>query len=201
MNTVGLIICGAFGHEVNSLIAKHQWDAEVVAVPAVNHVFPDRIAPDVEKKINALRTRYEHLVVVYGDCGSKGQLDAMLAKYPDIPRISGPHCYEMYSGELFNELLAEEPGTYILTDFMVRTFNGLILKSMGLDRFPALKKEYFRNYTRVCYLMQTDKQEYRKKAEEIAAYLELPLRFYYVGYGGLETRLAELMEQMQKNAD
>jgi hypothetical protein len=76
---------------------------------------------------------------------------------------------------------------------MVRTFNGLILKSMGLDRFPVLKKEYFRNYTRICYMMQTDKQEYRNKAQEIAAYLELPLEFYYVGYGELETRLTEAM--------
>ena len=97
--------------------------------------------------------------------------------------------------------MAEEPGTYILTDFMVRTFNGLIVKSLGLDRFPVLKKGYFKNYTRFCYLMQTDKQEFRKKAEEIAAYLELPLEFYYVGYGGLETRLAELMQQIRNNAD
>ena len=190
---VGLIVCGALGQEVNALIAEHQWDAEIVAVRAVNHVFPERIAPDVEKKIKELREEFDQLLVVYGDCGSKGQLDAMLAEYPDIPRISGPHCYEMYSGGLFEELLFEEPGTYFLTDFMVRTFNGLILKSMGLDRFPILKKEYFRNYTRICYLMQRDLQEYRDKAYKIADYLELPLQIYYVGYGELETRLTEAM--------
>lgn len=193
--TVGLIVCGALGQEVNALITQHKWDAEIVALRAVNHVFPERIAPDVEEKIIALRNEYDHLVVVYGDCGSKGQLDEMLADYPEIPRISGPHCYEMYSGGLFEELLAEEPGTYFLTDFMVRTFNGLILKSMGLDRYPSLKKEYFRNYTRICYLMQADLQEYREKAARIADYLELPLQIYPVGYGELETRLAEVINQ------
>jgi hypothetical protein len=199
--TVGLVICGALGQEVNALITQHQWDAEIVALRAVNHVFPERIAPDVEKKILALRTKYDHLAVVYGECGSKGELDFMLANYPDIRRISGPHCYEIYSGELFEELLAEEPGTYFLTDFMVRTFNGLIIKSMGLDRFPSLKKEYFRNYTRICYLMQVDLEEYRNKAYKIAEYLELPLQIYHVGYGELETRLAELMTQFGINAE
>ena len=83
--------------------------------------------------------------MLFGDCGSKGALDRMLEEYPDIEHISGSHCYEFYSGELFVKLMEEEPGTYFLTDFMVRTFQGLIVKSMGLDRFPQLKQEYFRN--------------------------------------------------------
>ena len=132
--TVGFIVCGALGQEIHALIKKHNWDAEVHGIRAVNHVFPERIAPDVEARIQALRTLYDHLLVLYGDCGSKGALDAMLQEYPEIQRISGPHCYEIYAGDLFQELLDQEPGTYILTDFMVRTFDGLILKSMGLDR-------------------------------------------------------------------
>lgn len=195
--TIGLIVCGALGQEVHALIQRHRWDAEVLGIRAVDHVFPERIAPDVEERIIALRDQYDHLLVVYGDCGSKGALDKMLARYPDIQRISGEHCYEFYAGHKFEELLAQEPGTYLLTDFMVRTFYGLIAKSMGLDRFPELKSEYFRNYKRIVYLMQSDTVEYRQRAQEIAEFLGLPLEIRFTGYGELEKRLCALVGSLQ----
>jgi len=191
--TTGLIICGALGKEVVDIVDKHGWDAEVIGIPAVVHVFPDQIAPKVEERILELREKFDRFIVLFGDCGSKGALDQMLVKYPDIERIAGPHCYEFYGGELFASLMEEEPGTYFLTDFMLRTFQGLIIKSMGLDRFPQLKTEYFRNYKRLVYLIQNDNPEYRLKAHEIADYLELPLTIIETGYGFLEERLVALM--------
>ena len=197
--TTGLIICGALGREVNALIQKHGWDAEIIGVPAVDHVFPARIAPDVEQRILDARKKYERLIVVFGDCGSGGALDRMLVRYPDIQRISGPDCYEMYSGGLFKKLLEDEPGTYFLTDFMVRTFQGLILKNMGLDRYPELKQDYFKNYKRVMYLAQTHDEKLHQKAREIANYLELDFEARYTGHGHLETRLAAMMEKSTDN--
>lgn len=194
--TVGLIICGALGREVNTLIQKYKWDAEIIGVRAIDHVFPERIAPDVEERILAARDQFERLLIIYGDCGSKGALDEMLAKYPDIGRIDGPHCYEFYAGKQFEEILGEEPGTYILTDFMVRTFNGLILKSMGLDRFPELKNDYFSNYKRIVYLIQVKDLENLAKAQKIAEYLELPLELKFTGLGLLETRLKSFMDDL-----
>ena len=191
--TTGLIICGALGKEVLDLIDKYGWDAEIVGVPAVVHVFPEQIAPKVEAHILALRNKYERLIVLFGDCGSKGALNQMLEKYPDIERISGPHCYEFYGGELFIKLMEDEPGTFFLTDFIVRTFQGLIIKSMGLDRFPQLKQEYFRNYKRLVYLVQKDDPEYRQKAYRVSEYLELPLTIIETGYASLEERLVALM--------
>ena len=192
--TTGLIICGALGREVIAIVRKHGWDMELVAVPAVDHVFPDRIAPDVEKKIMAMKNHYERLIVVYGDCGSNGALDEVLNRL-GIERIAGPHCYEFYVGQAFQEIMAEEPGTYFLTDFMVRTFNGLIMKSMGLDRFPELKDDYFKNYQRIVYLAQSLDEELRVKAAAIAAYLGLPLEIRETGFNYLESRLVELMNK------
>ena len=192
--TTGMIICGALGREVIGIIKKHGWDAEVVGIPAIDHVFPERIARHVEQRISELNDRYERLIVVYGDCGSKGVLDEVLERL-GIERIAGPHCYEFYGGKAFQELMDEEPGTYFLTDFMVRTFNGLIMKSMGLDRYPQLKADYFRNYKRIVYLAQNDLTEYRQKAQVISNYLSLPLEVRFTGYGMLEQRLVELMEK------
>jgi hypothetical protein len=191
--TVGLIICGALGREVTEMVQKNGWDAQVIGVPAIDHVFPERIAPDVEKRILALRHQYDRLIVVFGDCGSAGALDRMLEGHPDIERIQGPHCYEFYGGDDFHTWMEAEPGTFFLTDFMVRTFNGLIMKSMGLDRFPSLKKEYFRNYKRVLYLAQSEDEGLTERAREIAEYLGLPLEIRQTGYGGLEKRIAALL--------
>lgn len=192
--TIGLIICGALAHEVLDIVDKYGWDAEVVGIPAIDHMFPERIAPDVEKRILELRETYERLIVVFGDCGSNGALDTILTKY-NIERIAGPHCYEMYGGQTFHHLMEEEPGTFFLTDFLLRTFKGTILKGLGLDRYPQLKEDYFGNYERVVYLAQNDSPAMRKRAEDAAAYLDLPLEVRITGYGLLETRLVALVEQ------
>jgi len=191
--TTGLILCGALGREVKTLIEKHSWDAEMIGVPAIDHVFPERIAADVEALIVKWQEEYARIIVVFGDCGSYGALDKMLDNYPNIKRITGPHCYDFFGGKTFQILMAEEPGTYLLTDFMVRTFRGLISKSMGLDRFPELQEVYFRNYKRVVYLAQTNDSRLRQKAEEIASDLELPLEIRDTGYGPFEARLKSLI--------
>jgi hypothetical protein len=192
--TTGLIICGALGREVIDIVRKYGWDVDIVAVPALDHVFPERIAPDVESKFEAMKNQYERLIVVFGDCGSKGALDETLERL-GIERIAGPHCYEFYGGQAFQEIMNEEPGTYFLTDFMVRTFNGLIMKSMGLDRYPDLRDDYFKNYKRIVYLAQAPEPELKARAEAIAAYLGLPLEIRETGFNYLETRLVELMNK------
>lgn len=187
------IICGALAREVLAIIEHHGWNADVVGVPALDHMQPERIAPDVEKRLLALQEAYARIFVVFGDCGSQGALDEVLARY-GIQRVDGPHCYEFYGGETFHALMEEEPGTFFLTDFLVRGFRGLVIKGLGLDRFPQLKDDYFRNYRRVVYLVQIPDPELVARAEEVAAYLDLPLEVRETGYGGLEARLVALME-------
>ncbi|MCA9970266.1 MAG: DUF1638 domain-containing protein [Anaerolineales bacterium] len=190
--STAFIICGALGREVLAIIEKHGWDAAVFGVSAVDHVFPERIAPDVEKRYLEIREQFARVIVVFGDCGSRGALDALLQKY-DLERLAGPHCYEMYGGDLFQALMDEEPGTFFLTDFLVRGFRGTILKSLGLDRFPQLKEEYFRNYKRIVYLAQLPDPELVAQAQAAADYLGLPLVVRETGFGLLEARLVALM--------
>jgi hypothetical protein len=188
-----LVICGALAREVRDIIERHGWEVDLFGVSALDHLVPARIAPDVERQIQALRADYAQIFVVYGDCGTGGALDQMLARH-GIQRIAGPHCYEMYGGQAFQELMSEEPGTFFLTDFLVRAFRGTVLRGLGLDRFPELKTDYFRNYRKVVYLAQTRDTGLHEKAAQIAAYLELPLEIRYTGYRHLEERLVALME-------
>ena len=92
--------------------------------------------------------------------------------------------------------MAEQPGTFFLTDFLVRGFEGTVLKGLGVDRFPELKDVYFANYTRLVYLIQQEDQELLDKARRIAGMLRLPIELRHTGYGLLETRLVELMAEI-----
>jgi hypothetical protein len=187
------IACGALAREVLAIIRKYDWDVELFGVTAMDHMYPDRIAPDVEKRYLAIREQFDRVIVVYGDCGSRGAVDALMTKY-DLERVAGPHCYEMYGGNTFQSLMDEEPGTFFLTDFLVRGFRGTIVKGLGLDRFPQLKEDYFRHYKRLVYLTQNDDGALLAQAEAAAAYLALPLEIRHTGYGLLEERLVAMMQ-------
>jgi hypothetical protein len=189
-----LVACGAFGRELRELKAKHGWDADVLGISVLLHNHPNQIPGAVRERIREARSRYERVVVVYGDCGTSGQLDALLAQ-EGVERIAGPHCYEIFGGPDFDKLMDEELGTYFLTDFLVRSFDHLVVKGLGLDRYPELRHDYFGNYRRVVHLTQRDDPELAERARRAAARLGLPLETRKVGYGALETRLLALMGQ------
>ena len=91
--------------------------------------------------------------------------------------------------------MRERPATFFLTDWLVRNFERAVIRGLGLDRYPDLKPVYFQNYTHCIYLAQLPNEGLRAKADEIAAYLELPLEVRSVGFGELESRLTSLVEE------
>jgi len=187
-----VIACGALAREVMALKGKYGWQADILGVPALLHNRPDRIPAAVLKRIREARAKYERVVVVYGDCGTGGLLDRML-EAEGVERVGGPHCYEMYADGEFETFMREAAGTFFLTDFLVRSFDHLVIEGLGLDRHPELRQEYFGNYVRAVYLAQTDDPALWKKAQWAADQLSLPLEIRYVGLGALESRLQELM--------
>jgi hypothetical protein len=195
--TVAFVLCGALAREVIAITRRHGWEVALFGVAASDHMLPARIAPDVERRLRELIPRFERIVVLYGDCGTSGRLDEVLARY-NVPRIAGPHCYEMYGGAAFDAQLATDPGAFFLTDFLVRGFEGTIVKGLGLDRFPELRDDYFANYNRLVYLVQHEDAALIAKAQVIAGTLGLPLELQRTGYGQLEQRLVALMAEIHE---
>ena len=193
MKEIALIVCGALAREVLALKEKHNWDADIVGLPVLLHNEPERIPPAVAARIQQIREDYKRLIVVYGDCGTSGSLDRLLAQ-EGVPRIAGPHCYEMYANGSFTEIMEADPGTYFLTDYLVGSFDHLVIEGLGIDRNPELRDDYFKNYNRVVYLAQRDDPALRDKAQWAADRLGLPLDIRQTGYGLLEQRLLELIE-------
>lgn len=188
-----LIVCGALAREVLTLRDRNGWAVAVLGVPALLHNTPGRIPEAVRRRIQEARITYERVIVVYGDCGTGGHLDRALAA-EGVERVSGPHCYEMYAGaEGFASLMAQQLGTFFLTDYLVRSFDHLVIEGLGLDRFPELRADYFGSYTRCVYLAQTEDAALWERAAWCAAQIGLPLEIRPTGYGALEQRLAELL--------
>src|ERR1700683_5709659 len=150
-----LIACGALAREIAALKRANNWSSIAVqCLPAQLHNRPEQIAPAVEAAIRAARPRYAHIFVAYGECGTRGALDAVLAA-AGVERLPGAHCYEFpATAEVFAQLSAAEPGTFSLTDFLLRHFQRLVVVPLGLDRHPELAQEYFRHYRRLVYLSQ-----------------------------------------------
>ena len=193
MKNLALLICGALGKEVKTIVDEHGWDVDIYGVPAMHHFYPKKIVEAVDRKLKQLSNGYQQLVVVYGDCGTAGALEPVLERYGAV-RVRGPHCYEMFAGSDFDRIADERPATFFLTDWLVRNFERAVIRGLGLDRYPELKPVYFQNYTDLLYLAQFVDPRLTEKAQEIATYLGLPLEVRHVGFGDLETRLAELVE-------
>jgi hypothetical protein len=193
MNDVALLICGALGKEVKTMVDEHGWNVDIYGVPAMHHFYPKKIVEAVDRKLDDLSARYRQVVVVYGDCGTAGALEPVLERHAAV-RVRGPHCYEMFAGADFERITEERPATFFLTDWLVRNFERAVIRGLGLDRYPDLKPVYFQNYTDLLYLAQFTDARLTEKAREIATYLGLPLEVRQVGFGELETRLAQLVE-------
>jgi hypothetical protein len=189
---VAFLACGAVALDTKTLVDRHGWDADVHGISSELHMTPLEIAPAVEEKLKVLVERYERVIVVYGDCGTGGRLDEVLARYPAV-RPAGVHCFQWYSGRLF-EQTSEDIGIYFLTDWLVDNWDRAVIKGLGLDRFEWMKESYFGNLTRVLFVRQHPDPGREAKAREIAAYMEKPLEIHDLGIAPLEDLLVPLME-------
>ena len=188
-----VIACGALAREIVALKRANGWaHLDVHCLPAEMHNHPQRIPGAVRNAIRVHRERCASIFVAYGDCGTGGELDAVLAA-EGVQRVPGAHCYEFYAGaHEFAALADAEPGTFYVTDFLLRHFERLVIGGLGLDRHPELRDRYFGNYRRLVYLAQAHAPERMATARAAAARLGLAFEFRCTGYGELERSLRTL---------
>jgi hypothetical protein len=188
-----LICCGAIAREVVALVRDNDWHhMRVECLPAHLHNTPEAIPEAVRVKIRAARRRGDdEILVLYGDCGTGGLLDKVLRE-EGVERIFGNHCYEAFAGpEELAEVMAAEPGTFFVTDFLARHFERLVIKGLGLDRYPKLRDSYFGRYRKLLYLAQSRDSDLEARARKAARTLGLAFEMRHTGFGGYERFLAD----------
>jgi len=189
---VVVLACGALAAEVHAAARRRGWTLEVRPLPALLHNRPAQIAPALERELRALAAEGRRALIAYGDCGSRGEI-ARLARERGVAMLGADDCYGLFAGRALAEELEREPGTYLLTDFLARTFERTVIRELGLDRHPELRDAYFRHYTRVLWLAQRPTAATRAAAQRAAARLGLPLVVRHVGAGALERELERLL--------
>ena len=195
MGRLLVIGCGALAEELSALKRANQWTAlDIKCLDAALHNRPERIADRLESVLAQHHAEYTNILIAYADCGTGGAVDRVAQQF-NAQRLPGAHCYEFYATSPVFEALAEaEPGTFYLTDFLVRHFDRLVIEEMKLDAHPELEDMLFGRYRRVVYLTQVDSTELLDQAERAATRLKLPLEVVTTGYGLLaETVEAEVI--------
>ena len=191
MSRLLVIACGALAHEITALRRANGWDRmEVRCLPAELHNRPEKIPAAVRALIHESRGDFQSIFVAYADCGTGGMLDVVLRE-EGVERIPGAHCYEFFAtAPVFAALADAEPGTFYLTDFLLRHFERLVIRGLGLDTHPELFAAYFGNYRKLVYLAQAPEAGSCGQAREIAGRMGLEFEYRQTGYGTLGVKLA-----------
>jgi len=188
-----IIACGALSGPIREMIKRRNWPVELYSLPSLLHNQPAQIAPEVERLAVAALDRGLPVAVAYADCGTYGALDEVCGRL-GLRRLPGLHCYDLLAGpSRVAELFAAEPGTYLLTDFLVRSFRRSVLTELGLDRYPELWPDYFGHYRRVVWLAQHRDPALEREAAAVAAMFGLPLTVIDTGTARLERALENLI--------
>jgi hypothetical protein len=190
-----VISCGALGAHIREITARRGWPVELYSLPSLLHNHPERIAPAAERLARDLQARGLRVALGYADCGSYGALDELCARL-NLRRLPGLHCYDVLAGAgRLQTIFEREPGTYLLTDFLVRSFRRSVLAELGLDAHPELWPDYFGHYRRLVWLAQDRDPALDAEAAAIARMFGLPLTVIDVGTAGLERELALLLAE------
>jgi Protein of unknown function (DUF1638) len=178
---------------VRDIAARRGWAAAVHSLPAVLHNRPAQIGPAARDLARELQARGLTVVLAYADCGSYGALDEVCAEL-GLRRLPGLHCYDVLGGpDRIAAELAAEPGTYLLTDYLVASFRKTVLAGLGLDRYPELWPDYFGHYRRLVWLAQARDPALETAAAGIAEQFGLPLTVIDTGTSRLEAELERLI--------
>lgn len=188
-----LIACGAIAQPAAQIVEQQGWALDVHPLPPLLHNQPHLIAGEVEQLAGRLGSTYDEVVVGYADCGTYGALDALCDEL-GLAKLPGLHCYDVYAGaSQIETFFADQPGTYLLTDFLVKSFARTVETELGLDRYPELRDDYFKHYTRMVWLAQDQTPELRSAAEAAATRIGLPLTVVPTGTDGLKNALKALL--------
>src|SRR5215468_1705089 len=188
-----VIACGALAAHLREIVTRRGWRVELYCLPALLHNRPAQITPDAERIARRALARGRRVALAYADCGTYGALDEVCARL-GLRRLPGLHCYDVLAGpSRVRALFDTEPGTYVLTDFLVRSFRRTVLAELGLDRYPQLWPDYFGHYRRVVWLAQQPDPALTAEAGRVAAMFGLPLTVIETGTAQLERELACLV--------
>lgn len=191
--SIGVVACGAIATHIASIQERYELDLTIYPLPPLLHNSPQKIAGEVDALLSKIKSDHEKCVVAYADCGTYGALDSVIEAH-HVARLGGNHCYDIFAGQSeVKQIMEKTPGTYFLTDFLVKSFHRSVVVELGLDKRPELRDDYFKNYEQVIWLAQNPTSELEAEAHRAVALIGLPLEIRVVGEDGLTKEILNLV--------
>jgi Protein of unknown function (DUF1638) len=189
-----IIACGALAGHIREIASRRGWQVTVRPIQAAFHNRPQQIRGNVEQAVKAAQASGTKAVIAYADCGTYGALDDLTSE-AGVSRLPGLHCYDLYAGAAeIEKLFEDEPGTYLLTDYLIKSWERSVIQPLGLDRHPELWPDYFGHYRRLVWLAQEATPDLEEQATRIAQRFNLPLTCLPTGTKRLEAALTSLID-------
>ena len=151
--TTAVVACGALALHVSAIAERRGWSVDVHPLPPELHNRPERIAPAMSELIGSWATATTRSPLPTPTAAATAR-STMRSTAPASPGCRASTATTSSAATRSPTAMAEQPGTYFLTDFLARTFERTVWRSLGLDRHPELRDSYFHAYTRVIWLAQ-----------------------------------------------
>ncbi|MEI6404772.1 MAG: DUF1638 domain-containing protein [Actinomycetes bacterium] len=193
--TLAVIACGALAVHIEDIAERNSLELTLRTIDPLFHNRPENIAPSVDRALDELSATHDKVVVAYADCGTYGALDEVCANH-NVERLAGMHCYDVFAtAERMRAEFEKEAGTFVLTDYLVKTFRRSVMQELGMDRYPELRDDYFHSYRRLLWLTQHESPELLQAAQDVSELIHLPLEIVHVGDRHLEEQLLALVQE------
>jgi uncharacterized protein DUF1638 len=192
---VAIVTCGALVVGLRGVLAEHDWSADIYAIDALYHLRPERIPEAARALVHEIRDRYEEVILLYGDCGTRGELDQIIDEL-GATRPPGMHCYQMLLGDGYRDLVDRSPGAFFLTPWLVKNWRGAVLQPLGLLEHPELRDHYFAHITHVVYIDWPPTSRLLEEAHAVAAWLERPLTLAFSDGGAITSHLERIFARL-----
>jgi len=166
-----LITCDALRSNIDQLLTRYSIEGKIEYIDSALHVVVHRLNKAVESALDEQSALGNEAVLGFGRCCN---IVDEWAEQHEAPYTKVENCYHLFLGDAYYDLLKEEPGTYFLTNYLARNFKELVIHPLKIDEYPQLKDMLFKHYKRLLFI-DTDNTGITEAAEEVSAYLELPL--------------------------
>jgi len=181
-----LVMCRRAWREVKEIVDRRGWDVDIYGVSALPATSIRRASStSCGSSCTTCRAAIRNLVVVYGDSG-RLKAGAAASKRSERRGCAAPHCYEMFAGEekVPRGVGRDKPGTFFLTDWLVRNFDRAVIRGLGLEPRPGAQSDgVWKTTRRVMYLRQAPNPRLAGRRTRSRKYLGLPLEIVRRGIG------------------
>lgn len=183
-----LVGCGILRKEIDSLIAKNNWQLETCFIDSSLHIDFDKLAQALTSVLASHAGR--DMIVFYGACHPL--IDAMLETAGTF-RTEGQNCVEMLLGsELFTREL--EQGAFFLLEEWAHRWERIVTASIG-NNLEVIREIYQEDRNYLLCITTPCSGDFTAEAEAAGRLVGLPLRWLHVSLDHLEELLHKSLKR------